>query len=132
MIGERVMRLEFLPHGSPDCPLLRLYRFTPAEARQLHDNIAALVAGIAESVSVHDLPFVEALAGTRLTCRATTRDQSLTRGIAPGEFNCGFTPETWDNIVGLVEPFTRGSSGVQWLARGQDDACLILSVDGQW
>jgi hypothetical protein len=132
MIGEKVMRLEFLPDGSPDCPLLRLYHFTPAEARQLHGNLAALVTGTAESVAVHNLPFVEAFADTQLTCRATTWDQSLTRDASTGEFECGFTPETWDNISGLIEPFMRGAAGYQWLATVPSEVGLLLSVDGHW
>lgn len=126
------MRLEFLPDGLPDCPVLRLYRFTPAQARQLHDNLAALVTGTAESVVVHDLPFVEALIDSRLTCRATIWDQSLVRGASPGEFECGFTPETWDNVAGLIEPFMRGAVGFQWLATMPGEVGLLLSVDGQW
>ena len=43
------MRLEYLPDGSPLCPLIRLFDFTPAEAGQLAAAVSDLAAGRARS-----------------------------------------------------------------------------------
>ena len=61
------MKLEFLPDGSADCPLLRLYDFTPSEARQFHDAIAGLASGSKDHVDVHDLCAVKPIGGCALT-----------------------------------------------------------------
>ena len=126
------MILDFLPHGSPDCPLVRLSKFSPVEARQLHDALSSLADGTVESIAVHELPFVEAIGEVRLTCRRSQWDQSLVKGITDCHFECRFSPETWENVAGLIEPFTKGAAGFQWLAGGSGEIGLLVSVDGQW
>jgi hypothetical protein len=125
------MRLEHLPDGSPDCPLIRLYDFTPAEARQLLATVAALASGTARRVEVHRLPFVEAVADCRLTLTVDPRDRAVCRR-GPAGFECGFTPDTWDNVGGLIEPFAEGAAGFQWLAGPPGEAALLLSARGDW
>jgi hypothetical protein len=97
--GGDGMRLEYLPDGSPDCPLIRLYDFTPEEARQLLAAVAGLASGAARQVEVHRLPFVEAVGGWRLTLTVGPRDRAVCRS-GPAEFECGFTAGTWDNVGG--------------------------------
>lgn len=127
------MKLEFLPEGSPDCPLVRLYAFTPSEAEDFHDRLTALATDEADHVAVDELPYVEPLGGARLTLRVNARDQAMLRGAAAGEFGCGFTRETWDNVAGLVEPFLGEASGhYQWLAGTPGEAALLLSIDSLW
>jgi len=126
------MKLEYLTDGSPDCPLLRLYDFKPAEAGRLHAAVASLASGITARVEVHRLPFVEPIAGCRLTFVRRGWDQAVVRGAAQGEFECGFTADTWENVAGLVEPFANGPSGFQWLAGTPGEAALLLSATGQW
>jgi hypothetical protein len=126
------MKLEYLADGSPDCPLIRLYDFTSAEAEQLHAAIIGLAAGSAERVEIHRLPFVEAVGGCRLTLIRRAWDQAVLRRNGPAEFECGFTAGTWDNVAGLVEPFAESQGGFQWLAGVPGEAALLLSSSGQW
>lgn len=123
------MKLEFLSDGSPDCPLIRLYAFTSAEARELHDIVLELATGGA-AAEVHRLPFVEPIDNCRLTLQVTPWDQGLVRRTESSEFTCGLTTDTWDNVASLVEPFVEGSRGFQWLAGGE--AALLLSSSGRW
>ena len=126
------MKLEYLGDGSTDCPLLRLYDFTPMEAAQLLSAIGALAAGLAERVEVDRLPFVEPVGNCRLTLLGRSWDQAVTRACRPTEFECGFTADTWDQVAGLVEPFAGGAGGFQWLAGVPGEATLLLSDSGVW
>jgi hypothetical protein len=126
------MTLDFLADGSRDCPLLRLYGFVPAEARQLRAAVAGLAAGTSERVEVHRLPFVEAADGCRLTLIVQGWDGAVVRRGGPAEFACGFTAGTWDNVAALIEPFEQEANGFQWLAGVPGEAQLLLSVSGQW
>jgi hypothetical protein len=126
------MKLDYLPDGSPDCPLVRLYDFTPAEAGQLQRVLADLAAGRTSRIDVHCLPFVETVGGCRLVLVAQASDGAVYHRAWPTEFECGFLPDTWDNLAGLIEPFVAGSSGFQWLARTPGEVDLLLSADGRW
>jgi hypothetical protein len=123
--------LEYLPDGSPDCPLIRLYAFTPIEAAALGAAVAGLAAGTAERVAVHELPGVEPVGGCELVFRVRGWDQAVVR-VGPAAFECGFTAGTWDNVAGLVEPFAADAGGYQWLAGVPGEASLLLSAFGQW
>jgi hypothetical protein len=125
------MKLDFLAAGSLDCPLLRLYEFTPGEADQLRGALKRLASGEVAEVLVHALQGVEAIGGCRLALRLGQQDQAVRR-TGPASFACAFTAGTWDNIAGLVEPFAHGSSGFHWLAGVPGEAALLLSASGEW
>ncbi len=125
------MKLEYLPDGSPDCPLIRLFGFTSGEVAQLRAFVADLAQGRVESVAVHELPFVESIGGCQLVLRVWPRDQSVLRVGEPAMFECRLTRITWDNVEGLMEPFAHGTQGYQWLAE-HGDASLLISASGQW
>jgi hypothetical protein len=125
------MKLDYLADGSADCPLLRLYDFTPAAAGQLLAAVAARAFEAAERVEVHRLPFVAPIGDCRLTLVRWPRDQAVVR-VGQSSFECRFTAGTWDNVAGLVEPFVEGAGGFQWLAGSPEEASLLLSASGEW
>jgi hypothetical protein len=124
------MRLDFLPEGSPDCPLVRLSGFDPAEAGQLHEVLAGLASGEIDRVDVHELPFIEPIGGCRLVLSVDWWDRGIIRGDSPEDLACGLTAEAWDDIAGLVEPFAKGAIGFQWLTR--QGASWLISAGGDW
>ncbi len=123
------MKLEYLAGGSPDCPLIRLYDFTAAEAGQLVAAIAGLATDAVQRVDVHQLAFVRSLNECRLTIVGRSWDQAVVR-VGPAAFECGFTAGTWDNIVGLVAPLTANAVGFQWVAGSPEEANLLPSPSG--
>lgn len=125
------MRLEFLTDGSPDCPLIRVFDFTSAEAVRMGKVVADLATGRAERIEVHQLPGVIPKGGCELVLCVRGWDQGVVR-IGPTSFECGLTVGTWDNVAGLVEPFMTDASGYQWLARQSGGMSLLLSPSGQW
>jgi len=125
------MKLEYLASGSPDCPLIRLYDFTKVEAAELCSTIARLANGELREMAVDELPFVQAIGGCQLTIVAGTWDAGVVQQ-PDGSFICRLTPDTWDNVTGLIEPFTNDATGYQWLVSTPGDAAILLSVNGQW
>lgn len=126
------MRLDYLAAESSDWRVLRIYDFTPTEANELHRAIAALASGAAGRIEVDRMPFVEPAGGCRLALVNRPWDQGVVRRGGPTEFECGFTPRTWDEVAGLVEPFALGTVGFQWLAGTPGEAPLLLSTCGAW
>ena len=126
------MKLESLPNGSPDCPLIRLYDFTPTEAQRLLDEISRLANGTAERVALHELAWVEPVGDCRLTLCVRGWFQAVVRTGKSAEFECGFPAGEWDNVAGLIEPFAEGSGGYQWLAGVPGEASVLLSPSGRW
>jgi hypothetical protein len=128
------MKLEYLANGSPNCPLIRLYDFTTAEAVQFHRAVQALASSAAERLDVHRLPFVQSVGDCQLEFVRQSWDGAIVRGRGCCEFECGFTAGTWDNVAGLLKPFTQGTGGFQWLAGVPGEAALLLSASasGQW
>jgi hypothetical protein len=47
-------------------------------------------------------------------------------------FVCGLTESSWDNVAGLIEPFTCDAVGYQWLAGSPGELPLLLSANGEW
>ena len=129
------MRLEYLPDGSPDCPLIRLFDFRPDEAGRLGAAVADLAAGRTDRVAVHELPDVTAVDGCELVLRAGPRYGAVVQP-GPAAFDCCSTAATWDNVAGLIEPFAEGRGGYQWryqwLLDLPGEVRVLLASSGQW
>ncbi len=128
------MRLEYPANGSPDCPLIRLDDFQPSEAAALLAAIGTLAASSSERIEVHRFPFAESVGGCELALTRRLRDFAIVRGSHHNQFERGFTAETWDHVAGLLEPFSQGAGGFQWLAGAPGETALLLSATatGEW
>jgi hypothetical protein len=128
------MKLEYVPKGASECPLIRLFDFSAEDIKQFREAISRLASGESQRLEVHDLARMESIGNCRLTFFVQNRDQGVVKrsGNDEGSFECGFTMETWDNIEGLVEPFTNGGEGFQWLGGATGEAALLISCDGSW
>lgn len=125
------MKLEFLPDGSTDCPLIRLFDFTQKEAAWLHGLLVNLSTGLLQSVALHDHPNVEAIGHCELNLRCGQSYRGVMQ-IEPWVFDCVLTPVGWDNMAGLVAPFCDdATTGFQWLC-GKTRIKLLLTKDGHW
>jgi hypothetical protein len=125
------MKLEHLSDGSPECPLIRLHAFVPAEVRQLLAALQELASGAARQVELHGLPFIEAVAGCQLTLRVADWDQGMLRD-AESAFHCALTRGGWEDVAGLLEPFAEGVDGYQWLSPAGSEVGWLISVCGEW
>lgn len=125
------MRLEYLASGSSDCPLIRLSHFSAVEVATLASAVADLACGQAERIAVHELPGVSAFGGCELFLCCRAWDQAVLR-VGASCFECGLTPGAWEDVAGLIEPFSAGAVGHQWLTGAPGEALLLLSASGQW
>ncbi|WP_165246522.1 hypothetical protein [Paludisphaera soli] len=124
------MKLEFLPDGSDDCPLVRVFDFRPEEAAGMLTALGALASGERETIAVHEWPGVEAVDGCRLVLRVGPGDRGVIR-LRDAGFECVLSQSGWDQVAGLVEPFSQGGAGYQWLVRS-GDASWLISRSGLW
>ena len=123
------MKLEFFADGSPDGPLLLLYGKAPDTVRALARELGALKGG---QLELETFPGIEAVGGCRVVAKVTRRDLGI-RQVGPTSFVWELSPAGWEQAIGLMEPFTEGSSGdgFQWLLRNAPDISFIIS-GGRW
>jgi hypothetical protein len=128
------MRLEYLPDGSPDCPLIRLYDFDSKQAEIFRERILALAAGSQDAIVVDELPQVEAIDACRLVFKVSRGDRGILRFGAHNQFECLLTQVSWEQVAGLTEPFCEAGDHrgyFQWLDE-TSNISLLFSTDGHW
>jgi hypothetical protein len=126
------MKIEYLADGSADCPMIRIYGGQSAAFLNLLRVFEQLACGVVKVVAIHDLPGFEAVNGCVLTAKAGTRDAGVRMLGADNRFKWVLTPETWDNVAGLTEPFCKSAGGFQWLNGVVSDVAVLISGDGSW
>jgi hypothetical protein len=128
------MKMEHLATGSDDCPLLRLYDFTPNEVGQLCGVFTSLASGTVCIVALHEQPFIQPVDGCRLTLRAAKRDKGI-EAVDTNSFECILTEDGWEDEAERAKSLTgddaRGHH--QWLLNSTpSEIRLLLSCDGCW
>ncbi|MCI0528263.1 MAG: hypothetical protein L0Y56_12560 [Nitrospira sp.] len=123
------MKVDYLAEGSDDCPLIRLYEFTNEEAKQLKNAIIRLASATLKELPLETLTHFESVDGTTLCFVTGTQDNGIVQTKGQ-EFKIILSPTSWDQVAGLIDPFTGGASGHQWLWEGP--IRLLLSKDGRW
>jgi hypothetical protein len=101
---ELFMRVEYFADGSVDCPLLLLYGADPKDAASL----SKALRGLSESgsrLAIHELPGFSSVAGCRLFASRSGTDMGVKMIQSPNQFECSLRALSWENIVGLLEPF---------------------------
>jgi hypothetical protein len=125
------MQMDFLQCRSADCPMIRIYGGSPEEFRDLMHLFERLSRREIAAISLDDLQGLEAVDRQRVTARSGVRDQGVVR-VADDAFDWILTPETWDNVAGLLEPFgSPGAGGFQWLEQA-GDVRVLMSHTGRW
>lgn len=127
------MKLQYLPDGSPDCPLLRIYDFDGASACRLREVFIRLGSGISQPIALHELPIVESVDACRLVLSVGQKDEGVIPAPEPPAFECRLTPYTWRQAAKLAEPFCQDArlGTHQWLDE-TSEVSLLLSPSGQW
>jgi hypothetical protein len=127
------MRAEFLESGAEDCPILRLYDFTP-------EQLSALQAIAAELLRGKDIPSklvsklqLEGVDGCTLSFRISRTDEGVIKDRDGLEFKWNLTPSGWQKAADLIDAFRKdyGEGTYQWLDE-TSDISLLLSHSGRW
>jgi hypothetical protein len=124
------MKIEYIPDGSPECPLIRLYGFSKSELVTLHDLIVSFAVGT-EPVELGAVTGFNAIGDCVLVLDVCERNEGIIQ-YCPHSFRCSLDLETWADVVALIEPLIEDDNGgYQWLDR-TSGISLLLSSDGQW
>lgn len=125
------MKLEFVGEGSPDCPLIRLYDFSAAEAQRLLQIVLGLARKANTAVSLHAEQGIQPIGGCELTLRRAD-DSPGVRELRDRNFEWVFSDGGWLDVAGLIQPFCQeGAPRFQWLSR-IGKISVLLSRDGHW
>ena len=123
------MKLDFLPSGSPDCPLIRIYEFTPKEAYELRRVGLQLARGKETTVRLHEQPNVTAIGECELTLQKGQKDRGVSE-VSSLKFEWILSASGWFQVAGLIRPFSRGvTNGFQWLTQ-PGKVQILLSCNG--
>ncbi len=116
-----------MAHGSPFCPLIRLYRFTENEARDLRSRVDELARGRRISVALHELDFITPVFGCELVLIVADEDRGILASKTSDVYSCVLTKERWEVISVLISPYCvpRRSNDHKWLDRTSDISLLL-------
>lgn len=122
------MRMQFIPDGAVDTPLILITCERPQDAAALSEALRQTAGG---PVELHRLPGVEAVDGLVLVAHSARKDLGVRRG-AGVHFDWSLSQSGWDDVGELLAPFTRPDrSGFQYLNE-HGGPNVIISTDGHW
>ena len=125
------MKLEYVPNGSEDCPLIRLFDFDEEECEQLRLLLSQLAAGKLNQAALHEAEFIEPVDSCKITLLLADHDHGIVE-TAHRTFACRRSDEALLEMVDKAEPLCGPESdGYQWLI-DDSDIRLLLSRSGHW
>lgn len=125
------MKLEYLPEGSDDCPLIRIYEGTIREYKDLVVGIEKLANNTQLSFFVNELSGYIPIDGIKLEFIVSDTNKGVKR-VSRKNFTCSLTREGWLKVKELVEPFlNERKNRFQWLDE-TSNISLLLSDVGAW
>lgn len=129
------MKLEYLPEGSQDCPLIRIYGADLGAVAHLLKAFKALGLSQGAECAIHELPGMESVDGCELFARVGKEDKGAMRLEGHNIFDWVLSAETWLQVEGLTEPFAKATTARlhQWLDESSDVSILITNAEnGAW
>ena len=124
------MKIELLPTGAEECPLIRLFHFRRDEVEWLRQACRQLADG-GPAIALHEQPWVESVGGCRLVLRAAADDVGVTVPPLTHDFVLTLSSEGWREVKVKLRPFRSGTSGFNWLT-DEGDVRVLFSQSGQW
>jgi hypothetical protein len=132
------MKVEYVPSGSKDCPLIRMFGDEPKAVQALASSIEDLIGDGKKIVRVTDLPGFEAINHTTLELRTADCDGGVQ--LTGNGHVWRLPPSSWRAVVDLLKPFTKRTPGMrfQWLYGRESrigssgEIAVIVSTDGAW
>lgn len=129
--GVRV-KLEFLEESS-DGPTILLSGSDPNEAARLRKEFRELSEWPTRRLSLHELPFIEAVNQCEVTASSGSRDVGVKQKSEAPSFNWILKQLTWSNVEGLLEPFCVQGSGTRFqFLNPSFGPEVIFSTTGKW
>jgi hypothetical protein len=127
------IQIEFFPDAEEN-GLILLHGNDPQAARRLQEQVASLTSKQVQHVAIHEIPGFESVDGCRLYFTVGQSDFDTLPLRAKNEFSCELDSISWENIVGVLEPFTErmDHDGFQWLDSSYGGIAIIISTFRGW
>lgn len=130
------MKVEFLPSGSIDCPLIRIFGTDPDEHRLFLDAVFQLANRAATSISTDELFDAPCSGNCSLFMNSGEEDRGPVKMAESGAFAWSLTPLGWSEVAELLKHFAakRTLGSYQWIGgeRAGEVSVLISYSDGGW
>jgi hypothetical protein len=129
------MRIEYFGDGSADCPLVLIYGDDPSGAVILSEALSELSNLEQKRIALNNLPSFSSLDGCQLFASVAEWDAGVKMIQAPNVLECFLRTSSWENIIGLLEPFCkvekRSGTHFQYLDES-GDIRLMISNERAW
>ena len=123
---EPGIRIEFIPDGSDDAPLVLIWGYDIPATRELFHAIRAIRDGREQEISFHKLPRFEGVGGIELFAQMSDTGVGITQRPGKAVLDWRLSDEKWQRVEDLLAPFCDRYSApgpFQWL-----DASGTISV----
>ena len=127
------MRVEYLPRGSPDCPLIRIYGHDKSGMLALRAAVSGLAEGKKTEVDLAALPSFEMVENIALKLIVAKTD-GIRRQRRSLHFEWALDAGGWATVASLIDPLIAQPNRYQWLYDQFGKIKVLLSAyeDGQW
>jgi hypothetical protein len=131
------MKLEYVPNGSPDAPLIRFYDFDEGGVLMLRKCFIDIKDEHNDIIALHEQVFIDSVGGCKLwIAEHANKLEDENAVLATSEkdlmFTWMMTKEQWSETIELLDAYTLPyGHTVQWLT---DDLGIqvLLSQSGKW
>lgn len=123
---EPAIRIEFIPDGSDDAPLLLIWGYDIQATRELFHAIRAMRDGREKEIAIHKLPQFEGVGGVDVFAQMSEPGTGVVQRQAEAVFDWRLSDEKWQRVEDLLAPFCNRYAApgpFQWL-----DDCGRISV----
>jgi len=125
------VRIELIPDGSPDCPLIRLFDYRDNELELLQIACRELANGQRAEFALHEQTWVEPQDGLRFTWKASAQDVGVELPALGDPFVLEFSDEAWREVDDKISRLMPAQTGFNWLTN-EGEVKVLLSRDGKW
>jgi hypothetical protein len=103
------LKLELFQDGL-ERPVILLYAGSTVEVDALRREVRSLADSQVDKVVIHQLPFIVSIEGCSLIAVASDHDVGILPALDLPGFTWALQPSSWDNVEGLLEPFSEPST----------------------
>jgi hypothetical protein len=131
---EPAIRIEFIPDGSDDAPLILIWGYNIPASRELFHAFRALRDGTEQEIAIHRLPQFEGVGGVEMYAQISESDVGIeqrTRGLV---FDWRLSDIGWQRVEGFLAPFCgryAAPGPFQWLDESSK-VSVIFSTGRGW
>src|SRR5689334_8746130 len=115
---EPAIRIEFIPDGSDDAPLILIWGYDIGATRELFHAIRAIRDGREQQVAIHNLPRFGGVGGVEMFAKMSDTATGVIQRRKDLVFDWQLSDEKWQRVEDLLAPFCNRYAApgpFQWL-----------------